>query len=96
MCTLVVVDSTAPGTASVVVDFVFTRPTGVFAFVFTVVCLTDGAPTSVVVLDVVLLVGIGAGVEVVVDDAASSCTVVSARAGRPTAKQKPTEAAKNF
>lgn len=93
-----VVDSTAPGTASVVVDFILTFPTGVFALVLIVVCFTAGAPTAVVlVVEVVLLVdGIGSGVEVVVDDACSSCTVVSARAGIPTVKVKPTAAAKNF
>ena len=87
-----------------VVVFVFTLPIGVFAFVLIVVCFTDGAPTEVVVADVeVVLVdgtttGTGSGCEVVVEDAwlSSSCTVVSARTGIPTAKQKPTVAAKNF
>jgi len=98
VCTFVVVDSTAPGTASVVVVFDFTFPSGVFAFVLMVVCFTAGAPISVVfVVEVVLLVeGIGSGVDVVVEDACSSCTVVSARAGIPTAKVAPTAAAKNF
>lgn len=70
-----------------------------FAFVLIVVCLTDGAPICVVVeVEVELVDGTGSGVDVVVEDAwlSSSCTVVSARTGMPTAKQMPTVAAKNF